>query len=225
MSKLKLKKEAVELRKQGKTYSEIQHALGKNISKSTLSSWCSKIKLQKNHQRRIKKIILSNAERARDVALVANRVKREKFLKSIIDRNKHIALSLKNKDTAKIALAMLYLSEGSKNKKSALMFGNSNPSIINLFLHLLRYCYNIDGSKFRCTLQCRADQDIKKLEEFWSRVTKIKLSQFYKARIDPRTIGKASINPNYKGVCRIDYFSADLSIELKQIAEIINKGI
>ena len=104
------------------------------------------------------------------------------------------------------------------------MFGNSDPSIISLFMSLLRYCYNIDESKFRCTLQCRADQNTKKLEKFWSQITKIPLSQFYKARVDPRTIDKPSKKLNYKGVCRIDYFSADLFIELKQIAEIIHRG-
>ena len=91
-------------------------------------------------------------------------------------------------------------------------------------MRLLRYCYNLDESKFRCTLLCRADQNIKKLEEFWSQITKIPLSQFYKARIDPRTIGKPSKKLNYKGVCRIDYFSTDIFIEMTQIPKIIHKG-
>ena len=56
------------------------------------------------------------------------------------------------------------------------------------------------------------------------KIRKIPLTQFYKARIDPRTIGQQSKNLNYKGVCRIDYFSAELFIELKQIPEIIHKG-
>jgi len=101
------------------------------------------------------------------------------------------------------------------------MFGNSDPPIITLFLSLLRRCYNIDENKFRCTLQCRADQNIPKLEKFWSQVTKIPMPQFYKARIDPRTIGKPSRKPDYKGVCRIDYFSGDIFMELKQIMEVI----
>ena len=101
------------------------------------------------------------------------------------------------------------------------MLGNSEPLVIRLFLNLLRYCYNIDESKFRCTLQCRADQNIPKLEKFWSQITNIPLAQFYKARIDPRTIGKPSNNPNYKGVCRIDYFSGDIFMELKQIMSLI----
>jgi hypothetical protein len=121
---------------------------------------------------------------------------------------------------------MLYLGEGSKDsKRGSLMFGNSDPFIVSLFLRLLRCCYNINEGKFRCTLQCRADQNIKKLERFWFRITGIPLSQFYRARVDPRTIGKKSNKLDYKGVCRIDYFSAELFIELKQIAEIVNKGI
>ena len=132
---------------------------------------------------------------------------------------------LKNKDIAKVVLSILYLCEGSKSlERGSVMFGNSDPFIINLFLYLLRRCYNIYERKFRCTLQGRADQDVKKLEKFWSKITNIPLSQFYKARIDSRTIGKKSKNLNYKGVCRIDYFSAEIAIELMQISKIIHKG-
>ena len=93
-----------------------------------------------------------------------------------------------------------------------------------MFLHLLRFCYNIEESKFRCTVQCRADQDIAKLEKFWGKVTKIQRSKFYSTRIDPRTIGKKSENLEYKGVCVIYYFSADIFWDLMYIPKIIYKG-
>lgn len=219
-----LKKKIIKLREKGKTYSEIQKILKIRVPKSTLSYWCQNIKLPKEYQDKIQKIVLNNAKKGRKIALIVNQVKREKYLKSITNRNKHLSTILKNKDTSKIALAMLYLGEGAKNQRGSLMFGNSDPFIISLFLRLLRYCYNIDETKFRCTLQCRADQNIKKLEKFWLKITKIPLSQFYKARVDPRTIGKKSKKLDYKGVCRIDYFSAELFIEIKQIAKIIHKG-
>jgi len=120
---------------------------------------------------------------------------------------------------------MLYLVEGSKNQRGSLMFGNSDPLVIRLFLNLLRRCYDVDENKFRCTLQCKADQNIKRLEKFWSKITDIPLSQFYKARIDPRTIGKPSRKLDYKGVCRIDYFSGDVFMELKQIVNVISEGL
>ena len=225
MNRLNIRKKAIKLRKKGKTYSEIQKSLKVAIPKSTLSGWCVNIKLPIEYQNRIQKIVLNNAEKGRAIALVINRVKREKYLKSITNRNKHLGTALKNKDTAKIALAMLYLGEGAKDyKRGSVMFGNSDPFIISLFLYLLRYCYDINESKFRCTLQCRADQNIKKLEKLWSQITKIPLSRFYKARIDPRTIGKPSKKLDYKGVCKIDYFSADLFIELMKIPGTIYKG-
>jgi len=222
---MELKEKVIKLRKQGRTYSEIRKKLKISIPKSTLSYWCKDVKLPEEYQEKIRHIVLKNAEKGRAIALIVNRIKREKYIKEVKDRVKHLSDKLKEKDTAKIALAMLYLGEGSKKQRGSLMFGNSDPFVVSLFLCLLRYCYRIDESKFRCTLQCRADQNIEKLQNFWSKITKISLSQFYKARIDPRTIGRPSKNLNYKGVCRIDYFSADLFIELKQIAEIISKEI
>lgn len=87
----------------------------------------------------------------------------------------------------------------------------------------MKKCYKIDEKKFRCTILCRNDQNIKNLENFWVKVTKIPKSQFYKTRIDPRTIGKPSQKLDYKGVCVIDYFSADLFLDLMQIPKIIHK--
>lgn len=223
---ISIKEKVVALRHSGKTYGEIQNAVGKRIPKSTLSYWCKNIPLSKDYQRRIEKITFTNIQRGRVIALVANKAKRKKYLQSIEKENKHLASILTNNmDTAKIAIAMLYLGEGSKTQRGSLMFGNSDPKIISLFLSLLRYCYAIDENKFRCTLQCRADQDIKKLERFWSKITKITLDQFYKARVDPRTIGKKSRKLNYKGVCRIDYFSAQIYTELMCVGKILTMGL
>lgn len=224
MGNKNIKSKVIALRQVGKTYTEIQQVLDEKISKSTLSYWCNGVVLSLSSKKRINKIILDNTVKSRVKALESNRIKRKDYLSNLRKSNIHLKEMIKNKDVAKVALAMLYLGEGSKCQKGSLMFGNSDPQIISLFLHLLRNCYNIDEDKFRCTLQCRADQDIKTLEEYWSKVTKIPLNQFYKARIDPRTIGKPSKKKDYKGVCRIDYFSAQIYIELKQMIEIIYMG-
>jgi len=217
----KFKNRAILLRKSGKTYGEIKSILNKNISKSTLSIWFKNINLTKEQQGKIKKSIKNKIYHSRIRALTTNKKKREQYLISVNNRVKHLGNNVKNKSIAKIIVAMLYLGEGSKTQRGSLMFCNSNPLVVNIFLNLLRYCYNINESKFRCTVQCRADQNIKNLEKFWSKVTKIPLNQFYATKIDPRTIGKPSKKLNYKGVCRIDYFSADLYTELIKIPEII----
>lgn len=221
-----LKSKIIALRKSGKTYHEICKITGINISKGTLSYWCGSIHLTPAQQHRIDFLIERGTSKGLATAWAVNKSKRDQYIQSIRKRVSHLANSIKNKNTAKIALVMLYLGEGSKNpKRGSLMFGNSDPFIVSLFLRLLRYCYKINENRFRCTLQCRADQNIKRLEKFWSSVTRIPLANFYKARIDPRTIGKPSKKLDYKGVCRIDCFSAETFIELKQIAEIVNTGI
>lgn len=215
-----LKNKATLLRKNGKTYGDIQNKLNCQIPKSTLSVWFKNIVLSEDQKIVLKNRILGNLIRSRKLAFATNRKKRKKYLKAVTSRISHLKKLVEDRNIAKIVVAVLYMGEGRK-LGSSIVFGNSDPKIISLFLRLLRHCYNIDENKFRCTLQCRADQDIKKLEKFWSKTTEIPLKKFYKAQIDPRTIGKQSKKPDYKGVCRIDYFSADIYTELMKIAEII----
>jgi hypothetical protein len=226
MGRADIKSKAVSLRRKGRTYSEICLQLGVDIPKSTLSYWCREIPLPAGYSKKIREYNLSSLQRARVLAVEVKKSLRLKEEKDIREKNIHLARKIKDKDSAKIALAMLYLGEGMKRReRSSIMFGNSDSVVISLFLYLLRAIYKIDESKFRCTLQCRADQDIEGLEKFWSSVTNIPLNQFYKARIDPRTIGKPSVKPDYKGVCRIDYFSAKIFSELLEIPKIIYKGL
>ncbi|MFA5249508.1 MAG: hypothetical protein WC397_03180 [Candidatus Paceibacterota bacterium] len=222
----RIREKAVSLRREGKTYSEILEFLNLKISKSTLSGWCRGIPLSADHQKRIKDISDSNLIKARRLAVEAKKNEREKGLKTIAEKNFHLSGKIKEIDTAKIALAVLYLGEGAKNRKrGSVIFGNSDPLAVSLFLYLLRAVYKIDENKLRCTLQCRADQGIENLERYWSEITNIPLERFYKARVDPRTIGKPSKKLDYKGVCRIDFFSAKILEELLEIPKIIYKGL
>jgi hypothetical protein len=217
-----LKQKVIDLRKKGKTYTEICSCLNVAIPKGTLSYWCNGVPLPKNHDQKIKKINALNLIKARVLAVEAAKRTRQKQIENIRIENYHLSKKIKDVDVAKIALAMLYLGEGNKNrKKGSLVFGNSDPATVSLFMTFLRNVYEIDEKKFRCTLLCRADQNIKKLEKLWSETTKVPLSQFYKARIDPRTIGKPTKKKEYKGVCKIDYFSAKVFAELLEIPKIL----
>ncbi len=220
-----LKEKAIALRSQGKSYSEIRKIINEDIPKSTLSTWCHAVYLSSEQKEHIDKIVKENSKKGMEAARIANRARREKYLQSIVDRNQHLSLALKDVSNAKIVLSILYLAEGAKNiKRGSLYLGNSDPFVIDLFLSLMRKCYTIDENKFRCTVLCRADQDIPKLEKFWRKITNISKSQFYKTRIDARTIGKPSRKLDYRGVCRIDYFSADVFLDLMTIPRVIHKG-
>jgi len=217
-----LKYAIIKLRKQGKTYSEIQKNLNVKIPKSTISNWCNNVKMPASYENRIKNINKKNLSKARILSIRSKKQEQSNRLNKILSANKHLARIKYDIDSAKALLAMLYLCEGTKSISNAtITLGNSDPKIISLFLQLLRFCYRIDENKFRCTIQCRDDQNIKELEKFWSSITNIPKSNFYSARIDPRSIGKKSHKSDYKGVCRINYFSADIFWNLMKIGEII----
>jgi hypothetical protein len=217
-----IKEKVIELRVAGKMYSEIQAILNIKIPKSTLWTWCKGVTISDAAKLKMSEKIEQTLAISRIKAMDVLKQKRLSRLDKIYDLNKKLAGKIKNNSIAKIALSMLYLGEGGKTR-SSVMFGSSDPNIIGLFLSLLRQCYTLDESKLRFTLQCRADQNVTKLESYWSKVTKIPLSQCYKVQIDPRTKGKPSKKPDYKGVCRIDYFSGHIDDELKIIVKLINK--
>jgi len=216
---------AISLRKQGYTYKEINANLKTKIAKSTLSYWFKNLSISPKTKEELRVLNLKNLVVARKASLIKCKENRDKFINSLISKNQHLEALLANKDIAKIALGVLYLAEGSKKRRGALMFGNSDSGIISLFLYLFRSIFIIDETKFRCTVQTRADCNIKKSELFWHNITKIPKNQFYKARIDPRTIGKKTNKPDYMGVCRIDYFSGSIFLELQEIGKILCKGL
>ena len=222
MQPLHIREKAIAFRQAGKTYDEIARVL--LVPKSTLSVWLHKLELTADARSRLLKRRRAHNKFIRSIAHAVHKKKRRAYLLRIDKNNKNLFTQLENPEVAKLALAILYQAEGTKSGRSWLTFGNSDPAMIRLFLRLLSHCYVIDKSRFRCTVQCRADQNIEYLESFWSRTTRIPPAQFYKTRIDPRSVGKPSKNHDYKGVCRIDYFSADVFNDLRSAIINIFKG-
>lgn len=220
---LKLKIQARKLRSEGFSYGAIVKRLRIKIPKATLAHWLKGVTLTQEQEIEFKGRMLEHLVKARVRSVEARRNKILENKKFLEKKNSNLTSLLKDPNIAKITLGILYLAEGSKNTRGNIVFGNSDPAIVSLFLRLLRSSYNLDESKFRCTVQARADQDIKRLERFWSGLTSISRSQFYKARIDPRSVGKTTLKKEYKGVCRIDYFSATLLYELMSIGKVLTR--
>lgn len=211
------------LRSTGVTYSAIQRTLKRNIPKSTLSDWCSGVTLPDYYSTDIQELNLSNLHRGRAIAAVSNKHKIEMQKQAFYEKNAPISNRILDPDTAKIALAMLCLGEASKSRKggtTVFYLGNTDPRIIVLFIQLLKYCFPYDIEKVRCTVQCRADQDTKELEEYWIGVTGIPKKYFYKPQIDPRTLGKPTQKKNYKGVLKVEYHDRKVQLELESLADL-----
>lgn len=213
-----LKPKILELRQQGLSYSQIKASLGVNIPQSTLSSWCSGVSLSPEAQAVLRKRMSGDPYRVAMVKLLAKE-RRQARRDVIKNENMDLKMLLDENEVAKVALVMLYLGEGSKTDKGCVYFANSNPGIIRLFLKMFLSVYQADISKFRITVQCRADQNTSELEEYWEAVIGIADIRFYKTKIDPRTVGIPTKKSNYMGVCRIDYFDAKIQLELLTLGD------
>lgn len=213
-----------ELRSQGKTYGEIQKAISVAIPKSSLSYMCANVKLPSEYSSRIKALNMLSLGKGRRIAVEINKIRREQFFTMITKRNLPIAKRMSNISIGKIALAMLCLGEASKYNPAthaSFSLGNTDKRIILLFVGLLRQCFPFNLEKVRATVQCRADQDVPALEAYWQQETGIPKRLFYKALIDPRTKGKSTKNPHYRGVLRVDYFDTKVQLELECLADLI----
>lgn len=215
--------EASRLRMLGYTYCEINSCIGVVIPKTTQYNWYRELAIPEDGKKRWQEQVNIAHAKAREAAVISRRTKRNIYLMEKESRNEYLEKYLGEDHVRRLLLAVLYQAEGTKGR-SVVTFGNSDPELIVLFMQLFRTCFDIDESKFRCTLQLRADQNITKLEKFWAEKTRISPSLFYKARVDSRSIGKSSINKEYKGVCRIDYLNADLLWELLAIGTILKRA-
>jgi hypothetical protein len=218
-----LKDKVIDLRVKGHTYSEINKTLNTSISKSTLSSWLKNIYLTPEQKLKLESNVSIKLKKSQKKAWRINKIKRTDYLNKLRSKNLPL-LKMLDKEIQKLLLSILYLGEGSKTKSTEhLSLGSSNPGIILLYLSLLKTCFEIDNSKFRVRIQCRADQNLNKLEKYWLKVTRISKKQFYPTYIDKRTINKPTLLKTYKGVCVIMYFDRSIQFELEFLANSVIK--
>ena len=218
------KDKARKLRHDGWSLGEIN--LKMKVPKNTISGWVKDIRLTNQQAKRIREKIVNSGIIGRPLAVQVNRKKIEQWKRNIRDSVKNFEnIFLKNPELGKLVCGLLYLCEGAKYPSTrGLIFANSDPEIIKCFLSLLRRFFNIREEKLRCRIMHRCDQNIKKLNKHWSRLTKIPLKQFFKTTPDKRTSGKPTLKENYKGVCSIQYSDTTLQFELQSIGELTMKS-
>lgn len=115
--------------------------------------------------------------------------------------------------------AMLYWGEGFKGNENSKIttvdFANSDPSMILMFLQFVRSVYTVDETKFRVLLYCYADQEIKSLVGYWSRITRISSRQFSKPYIR-KDFRKDGRKMKY-GLVHIRYNDKKFLLEIKNL--------
>lgn len=196
-----LKEKAIALRKNGFSIVKIERQLG--IPRSTLSGWFKNVRISSRHKKRLLKNSEKALIKARKKAILWHKMQKQKRLQEALGKAQKTLkkIDTDNLDNLELALAILYLGEGSK-KTNETAIGNSDPLILKFFLAVLNKVYHLEPKNIRCELSLRADQNPEKMKRFWSKELNLPLSCFKQAKIDKRTAGSKTY-PYYKGVCNI----------------------
>ncbi|MDP3883282.1 MAG: hypothetical protein Q8Q48_04510 [Candidatus Staskawiczbacteria bacterium] len=213
------KNSAIKLRREGKSYRDIESIL--SVNRSTLSGWLKNIVLTKDQKNKLHNNWLNSLVVARKKAVLwhnkGRNERREKAKKEVEEFILNIDL---DKNIQEIILAAFYLAEGGKTENNFAL-ANSNPEFLKSVATLLRNVFILDESKFRCCLHLRKDQDDQVLKNFWSEHLNIPKSKFLKTQFDKRTIKKTY--DHYKGVCVLIYYDMALQRRILYLGqEILN---
>lgn len=201
--KIQEKENAIALRKQGKTYTDILRAVP--VAKSTLGIWLKDAKLSVPENQKF-------TEAKRLASLRGGQAKKKQRVEkqqSIILKSKSEIGSLSRRDLFLIGVA-LYWAEGSKEKDycpgSPLRFANSDPHMIKLFLNWLEEA-NIEKGRIRFDIYLHDNNKYRVIEviRYWSRSTGFseKLFRVYFKKNIPKSKRKNIQPDKYFGLVRI----------------------
>lgn len=155
---------------------------------------------------------------ARKRAVVWHRTQKEARLEKARDEAQTILMQIptENVHILELALAILYLAEGSKrNTETAL--GSSDAKTLSFFLYALKRIYDFNISSVRAELYLRADQDPEKMKRYWSKELRLPLRNFKQVNLDKRSVGNTY--PRYKGVCSLRCGNVAIQRRLVYLAE------
>ncbi|TSA44360.1 helix-turn-helix domain-containing protein [bacterium] len=207
MARIKDKQRALDLRKEGKSYSQIRSAIG--VSKSTLSYWLRDFPLPEARIRELRDWNQQRIEHYRQTRLKT----RTNRLNKIYLEQKKIIFPLSKRDIL-IAGLFLYWGEGSKTRISELEIANTDPAVPKFFIYWVTKFLKLDRQKIKIHLHLYSDMSTKKETEFWSSALEIPKNQFRKPYIKENSSKFINRGTFGHGTCTIKVSNARVSEEV-----------
>lgn len=202
MAKSSEKIKARDLRKEGKSIKEIAQLL--QVSAGTVSVWCSDITLTPA-QNGILALRMTDPHYGKR-AMYLKKIKSDTLDKIELLKKEGVGEigTLQERDLF-IAGVALYWAEGFKKDKQ-IGFANLDPKMINFFIMWLEVSLGVkkENISARVVINESYANKVDELQEYWSHVTEIPLSNFQKPTFQKVVWKKEYANKNeYKGVLRI----------------------
>lgn len=200
MTKVREKLEAIRLRKEGFSYTEILRKVP--VRKSTLSVWLRDIGLAKRHIQRFTEKRRLAQMKARESWRRYRINKQERIIKEAKGEIKNLT----NKDLW-LAGVLLYWAEGTKQKAThvsqRVSFGNSDPNMVILFSKWLKRFCDIESERIIYSIYIHRTGNVEKAKKFWNSILNTSIENVYFKKHNPKT-NRKNINENYNGLLRID---------------------
>ncbi|MBX4205857.1 hypothetical protein KW795_01535 [Candidatus Microgenomates bacterium] len=214
---ISVKENAIKLRTNGYSIKEISKYL--KIAKSTSSEWLKNVELDEKARKRLEdRHLLGQYKTAQTF-----KIKREKLIESIENQViPEIQKYTKDKTLKKIYCALLYWTEGGKNK-SCVNFTNSDIKMTALFIKLLRECFNFDERKLKVRLHLHEYHNEEAMKILWGNALDINYNQFNKIYLKPHT--KKRKKDYYPGCANVRYFDYKIALELYSIYNMLTKQV
>ena len=176
--KLKEMEEAISMRKQGFSYSEILKKVP--VAKSTLSLWLKSVNLSKGQKQRLTQKKLDAMKRGW-IKVHQNRLEKTKIIReSAMAEVEQIS----KKDLWLIG-SILYWAEGTKEKKHSVSqrvsFNNSDPRMIRIFLKWLKESISIKSEEigYEIYVHESSKNSVTDIIKYWENVVETKISKIY----------------------------------------------
>lgn len=202
MAKSLLRLKSREFRKKGLGIKTIAHKL--DVSASTVSLWCRDVQLTPDQIEKLSQNARDPYYGGRAAHIAKQKKLREEKVKKLLDQGVKDVGGMNKRDWFMSGIA-LYWAEGFK-KDNLVGFANSDPSMINFFVHWLAFSCGVgkERLKLRVGVNEQYRNRIGEIETFWSKTLAIPRNQFQKPFFQKVQWKKIYDHPeNYHGVLRV----------------------
>jgi hypothetical protein len=222
MTKFAERSKVRQLRKEGKSYSEILKII--KVSKSSLSLWLKDIPLTEDQIKRIK----GNKERAIERFIETMKLKRQKRLLDYYTKQKEKWLPLSDRELFLSGL-FLYWGEGNKASRNTVSVSNTDPNVIKFSILWMIRSLNVPKNKIKVSLQLYSDMNIDKSIDYWIKELNIPIEQFNKSYIKTSTRSLIDQKGFGHGTCSVSIqntvIKENLLMAIKAIADFYSEKV
>ncbi len=213
-------REALRLRKEGKSYSQIKTILG--ISKSTLSGWLHKYPLTREQINSLRGLNEARIERYRDTM----RKKREERHLRYYNEEEKIWFPFSERELF-IAGLFLYWGEGGKSSRHVISLNNTDPNVVKFALNWMISCLHFPREKIKVFLHLYNDMNVEKEIEYWMNELEVERNQFDKPYIKKSTKTSLDQKGFGHGTCGVRFCKTEIKerllMDLKAVSDVYSR--